>query len=78
MSFSEKNKLKGSKCEELMKIVHDAAAVMGIHQWVSLSSLCTMLSDEQVLSIWHGDIEAKFCDVEYVLNILNVKVRWSK
>jgi hypothetical protein len=64
--------------KELKGIVRDAALVAGIDGVMSLDKLCVDLTYARVSRVWHGNTSAKFCDVEYVLNILNVKVRWSK
>tara|TARA_R110000787_G_scaffold268297_1_gene374760 strand:- start:226 stop:432 length:207 start_codon:yes stop_codon:yes gene_type:complete len=65
-------------CRELRTIVRNAADDVGIDGVMALNELCVELSYERVSRVWHGNTSAKFCDVEYVLNILNVKVRWSK
>ena len=67
-----------TECKELRVIVRDAAEDMGIMGVMALDKLCTKLTYERVSRVWHGNTSAKFCDVEYVLNVLNVKVRWSK
>jgi hypothetical protein len=66
-----------TKCEELKTIVRDAAHESKIDGVMALTELCTDLSYERVSKVWHGNTSAKFCDVEYVLSILNIKVRWS-
>ncbi len=63
-------------CKELRTIVRDAAEEEGIAGVMALNELCTELSYERVSKVWHGNVTAKFCDVEYVLSILNIKVRW--
>ena len=65
-------------CRELRTIVRDAADDLGIQGVMALNELCVELSYERVSRVWHGNTSAKFCDVEYVLNILNIKVKWSK
>lgn len=67
-----------TECKELKKIVRDAAYSKGITGVMALTKLCDDLTYERVSRVWHGNTSAKFCDVEYVLNILNIKVRWSK
>ena len=67
-----------TECKELRTIVRDAAEDMGIMGVMALDKLCTELTYERVSRVWHGNTSAKFCAVEYVLNVLNVKVRWSK
>jgi hypothetical protein len=67
-----------TECKELRKIVRDAALDKDITGVMALNELCSDLTYERVSRVWHGNTSAKFCDVEYVLNILNVKVRWSK
>jgi len=64
-------------CKELRAIVRDAADDKGIKGVMALNKLCTELTYERVSKVWHGSITAKFCDVEYVLSILSIKVRWS-
>jgi len=64
-------------CKELRTIVRDAADDAGINGVMALEKLCTDLSYERVSRVWHGNTSAKFCDVEYVLSVLNIKVRWS-
>ncbi len=64
-------------CKELRTIVRDAAEDEGIKGVMALDKLCVDLTYERVSKVWHGNITAKFCDVEYVLSILNIKVRWS-
>ena len=65
-------------CKELRTIVRDAADDKGIKGVMALNKLCTELTYERVSRVWHGNTSAKFCDVEYVLSVLNIKVRWSK
>ena len=67
-----------TECKELRTIVRDAADDVGIKGVMALSDACDELSYERVSRVWHGNTSAKFCDVEYVLNTLNIKVRWSK
>ena len=67
-----------TECRELKAIVRNAAEDMGITGVMALNEICTNLTYERVSRVWHGNTSAKFCDVEYVLNILNLKVRWSK
>lgn len=64
-------------CRELRDIVRDAAEEQGIMGVMALDKLCLDLTYERVSRVWHGNTSAKFCDVEYVLSILNKKVRWS-
>jgi hypothetical protein len=64
-------------CKELRTIVRDAADDKGVTGVMALDKLCTELTYERVSRVWHGNTSAKFCDVEYVLSILNIKVRWS-
>ena len=66
-----------TECKELRKIVRDAAHKKDIAGVMALNKLCTELTYERVSRVWHGNTSAKFCDVEYVLSILNIKVRWS-
>lgn len=67
-----------TECKELRKIVRDAAYNnKGITGVMALNELCTELTYERVSRVWHGNTSAKFCDVEYVLSILDIKVRWS-
>jgi hypothetical protein len=65
-------------CKELKNIVWDAAEAKGITGVMKLNELCTDLSYERVSRVWHGNTSAKFSDVEYVLNVLEIKIRWSK
>lgn len=67
-----------TECRELRTIVRDAADDVGITGVMALNELCIDLTYERVSRVWHGNTSAKFCDVEYVLNVLNIKVRWSK
>ena len=67
-----------TECKELRKIVRDAALDKDITGVMALNKLCGELTYERVSRVWHGNTSAKFCDVEYVLSVLNVKVRWSK
>ena len=67
-----------TECKELRTIVRDAADDIGIKGVMALNELCSDLTYERVSRVWHGNTSAKFCDVEYVLNVLNIKVRWSK
>ena len=76
--YKKHSEITGTECKELRTIVRDAAEDMGIMGVMALDKLCTELTYERVSRVWHGNTSAKFCDVEYVLNILNVKVRWSK
>ena len=62
--------------KELRTIVRDAAEEKGITGVMALNELCIGLSYERVSRVWHGNTAAKFHDVEYVLSILNIKVRW--
>ncbi len=41
---------------------------------MALNKLCTELTYERVSRVWHGNVTAKFCDVEYVLSILNIEL----
>lgn len=66
-----------TKCKELRTIVRDAADDMGIGGVMALNKLCTELTYERVSKVWHGNTSAKFCDVEYVLSVLNITIRWS-
>jgi len=66
-----------TKCKELRTIVRDAADDMGISGVMALNKLCTELTYERVSKVWHGNTSAKFCDVEYVLSVLNITIRWS-
>ena len=61
-------------CKELRTIVRDAADDKGIKGVMALNKLCTELTYERVSRVWHGNVTAKFCDVEYVLSILNIEV----
>jgi len=65
-------------CKELKNIVQDAAEAKGITGVMKLNELCTDLSYERVSRVWHGNTSAKFSDVEYVLSVLEIKIRWSK
>jgi hypothetical protein len=65
-------------CKELRDIIREAAEDNGITGVMALEKACTELTYERVSKVWHGNTSAKFCDVEYVLGVLNVKVRWSK
>jgi len=65
-------------CEELKTIVRDAAYKQGVTGVMALTELCTDLKYERVSKVWHGNTSAKFCDVEYVLSILKVTIKWSK
>ena len=67
-----------TECKELRKIVREAALKKDILGVMALNELCDELSYERVSRVWHGNTSAKFCDVEYVLSVLNIKVRWSK
>lgn len=62
---------------ELATRVQVAADDMGISGVMALNKLCTELSYERVSKVWHGNTSAKFCDVEYVLSVLNITIRWS-
>ena len=65
-------------CKELKNIVQDAAEAKGITGVMKLNELCIDLSYERVSRVWHGNTSAKFSDVEYVLSVLEIKIRWSK
>ena len=67
-----------TECKELRKTVRDAALDKDIIGVMALNKLCTELTYERVSKVWHGNTSAKFCDVEYVLSVLDIKVRWSK
>jgi hypothetical protein len=77
MNTSAEGKLKNSRCEELVKIVRDAAANINIKTLSALSAICTHLTYEQVMHVWYGEISNRIIDVKYVLNILNINVRWK-
>ena len=64
-------------CEELKTIVRDAAHKEKVFGVMALNKLCTDLTYERVTKVWHGNTSAKFCDVEYVLSVLNTVVRWK-
>ena len=64
--------------KELRKIVRDAALDKDITGVMALNELCSELSYERVSRVWHGNKAAKFCDVEYVLSVLDIKIKWSK
>jgi len=64
-------------CKELRTLVRDAADDEGIKGVMALDELCIDLSYQRVSRVWHGNTSAKFCDVEYVLDVLGIKVRWS-
>jgi len=66
-----------TECKELRTIVRDAATDEGITGVMALNKLCVDLTYERVSKVWHGNTSAKFCDVEYVLSILNITIRWS-
>ena len=63
-----------TECKELRKIVRDAAEDKDITGVMALNKLCTELTYERVSRVWHGNVTAKFCDVEYVLSILNIEL----
>ena len=65
-------------CKELRTIVRDAADDANVKGVMALTKLCKDLTYERVSKVWHGNTSAKFCDVEYVLSVLGIKVRWSK
>lgn len=60
---------------ELAKIVQDAARVKGV-KIMELNELCEDLIYSRVSKVWHGVVSAKFCDVEYVLDKLDIKVHY--
>lgn len=59
----------------LAKIVQDAAREKGL-KIMELNELCDDLIYARVSKVWHGVSSAKFCDVEYVLGKLGVKVHY--
>lgn len=59
----------------LAKIVQDAAREKGL-KIMELDALCEDLIYSRVSKVWHGVSSAKFCDVEYVLEKLGVKVHY--
>tara|TARA_R110002111_G_scaffold93554_3_gene145241 strand:- start:638 stop:868 length:231 start_codon:yes stop_codon:yes gene_type:complete len=63
--------------EELKNIVQTSAEDKGITGVMKLNELCTELSYERVSKVWHGNTSAKFSDVEYVLGVIGIKLRWS-
>lgn len=65
-------------CKELKNIVQTSAEDKGITGVMKLSKLCTELSYERVSRVWHGNTSAKFSDVEYVLGVIGIKLRWSE
>ena len=67
-----------TECKELKEIVRTAAAKQGIDGVMKLTAMCDGLIYERVSKVWHGNTSAKFCDVERVLDVLGLKVRWSK
>lgn len=67
-----------TECKELKIIVREAAASADIDGVMALTALCADLSYERVAKVWHGNTAAKFCDVEYVLSVLDIKIKWSK
>ena len=64
-------------CKELKRIVQETADDKGITGVMKLNELCTELSYERVSKVWHGNTSAKFSDVEYVLSVLGIKLKWS-
>ena len=64
-------------CKELKRIVQETADDQGITGVMQLNELCTELSYERVSKVWHGNTSAKFSDVEYVLSVLGIKLKWS-
>ena len=63
--------------EKLKSIVQTSAEDKGITGVMKLNELCTGLSYERVSKVWHGNTSAKFSDVEYVLGVIGIKLRWS-
>lgn len=63
--------------KELKNIVQTSAEDKGITGVMKLNELCTELSYERVSKVWHGNTSAKFSDVEYVLGVIGIKLRWS-
>ena len=61
---------------ELKQIVRMAAAKKGINGITELSRICD-LSYPRTLKIWRGDKSSKLADLETVLNVLDVKVRYE-
>lgn len=59
----------------LAKIVQDAAREKGL-KIMELDELCEDLIYARVSKVWHGISSAKFCDVEYVLDKLDVKIHF--
>jgi hypothetical protein len=59
----------------LAKIVQDAARDKGL-KIMELDELCEDLIYARVSKVWHGISSAKFCDVEYVLEKLDVKIHF--
>ena len=60
---------------DLAKIVQDAARDKGL-KIMELNELCDGLIYARVSKVWHGVSSAKFCDVEYVLSKLDVKIHY--
>tara|TARA_R110002096_G_scaffold102808_1_gene226961 strand:- start:148 stop:360 length:213 start_codon:yes stop_codon:yes gene_type:complete len=60
---------------DLAKIVQDAARAKDL-KIMQLNELCEDLTYSRVSKVWHGVISAKFCDVEYVLGMLDVKIHF--
>lgn len=60
---------------DLAKIVQDAARDKGL-KIMELNELCEDLIYARVSKVWHGVSSAKFCDVEYVLDKLGVKIHY--
>jgi len=60
---------------ELAKIVQDAAREKGI-RIMELNKMCTDLPYPRVNKVWHGIGAVKFCDVEYVLDKLGIKIHY--
>lgn len=62
---------------ELAKIVQDAARDQDI-KIMDLNEMCDDLIYPRVSKVWHGVSSAKFCDVEYVLDKLGVKIHYVR
>lgn len=76
--YVKKDIVSPGKSTELRSIVRSAAKEQGVLGVMELNELCINLTYERVSKVWHGNTSAKFCDVEYVLSVLKITVRWSK
>ena len=62
---------------DLAKIVQDAARKKDL-KIMQLNELCTDLTYSRLSKVWHGISSAKFCDVEYVLDKLDVRIHFIR